>query len=428
MNSSVYVFGRLGSNYTQYPDDYTQNIYQAFYEKSTAVSQIVIHRSNNLIYYGYIRKLDSEGDYLGFCILLNDLMLSNVKRLFPIFENAITNLVGRGDIIGFDDEGNIVPVAGNLSERQKEVEQTAALLRSDVEALEKGAKKLPPVSYAIAKDESISFSVNDKDSSILEASAKYGYTCILKPEDYDTASLTSYRSTIKRLYEENERLTQQYNTLKEEHDALNKQKKQYKKVVFFIVLTIVLGLGVFLLTSVLSDTQESLTTAQEDINRKELAIENLNSNVNTLQGNLLYERDRRKQIELDYTTLKSELVNYAPIIIKDIELANVYGNGDIETEPGKTIYSGYTMYLKPQISYIGINTGEEITLTVKLYVQGYNSDMYTWKETFLIENTEKPLYLSPKGSSRMGYWPSGEYLYEFWYGNLCLGSKTFVIH
>ena len=71
MNNSVYVFGNLGVGYTQYPEGYAQEIFYKFFEQSSARSQIVIHREKNLMYYGYVRKLDVPERYIGFCALLN---------------------------------------------------------------------------------------------------------------------------------------------------------------------------------------------------------------------------------------------------------------------------------------------------------------------------------------------------------------------
>ena len=89
MNSSAYVFGNLGGGFTQYPEDYAHEIYEEFQLKAEAPSQVIIHRDKSIMYYGYIRKLDKEGQYIGLCVLLNGVMLSKMANLFgvssPIF-------------------------------------------------------------------------------------------------------------------------------------------------------------------------------------------------------------------------------------------------------------------------------------------------------------------------------------------------------
>lgn len=46
------------------------------------------------------------------------------------------------------------------------------------------------------------------------------------------------------------------------------------------------------------------------------------------------------------STLKQKVGDSYPLIISDIEIANVTYNGDIETDYGNTLYSNRTMYLK----------------------------------------------------------------------------------
>ena len=94
INSSIYIFGNFDGGYTQYPDNYAKNIYQKYFVQSPSKSQIIIHRENDLMYYGYVRKLDNNSQYIGFCVLLNGSMFSNISILFSIFENlkSATNM------------------------------------------------------------------------------------------------------------------------------------------------------------------------------------------------------------------------------------------------------------------------------------------------------------------------------------------------
>ena len=178
MTISVYVFGSLRNGYTQYPDDYAKKIYLNFYEKSTATSQIAIHRDNNLMYYGYIRKLDVDSQYIGFCVLLNGIMFSNVGRLFPIFENAVADLVARGEILHFNNRGGITSSINNLNEKQQEVVRIVSIIQNQISDIESNTRKLPPINYGISNKESKTFSESDKNEDIVNASCKYGYTSV----------------------------------------------------------------------------------------------------------------------------------------------------------------------------------------------------------------------------------------------------------
>ena len=86
MNVTVYLFGEFLGGYMQYPDDYTSKIFQNFQANAKMTTQIAIHRDGNLMYYGYIRKLEKDR-YIGFCVVLNGLVLVRIDGLFTLFEN-----------------------------------------------------------------------------------------------------------------------------------------------------------------------------------------------------------------------------------------------------------------------------------------------------------------------------------------------------
>ena len=217
MNSSVYVFGSLGNGYTQYPDDYAKEIFQNFYEKSAAHSQIAIRRDKNLMYYGYIRKLDVRGQYIGFCILLNGLMILKVNNLFKIFEDACADLINRGVIVNFNGKGEITSSIINLYQKKDEVERIVAIIKKNISDIKFELRKLPPLDYGISTNQCIKFYANDDDSKIEAASCKFGYTLILKESNYDSYSVCKIKQlskSINDLEKENNRLKNELSTTK----------------------------------------------------------------------------------------------------------------------------------------------------------------------------------------------------------------------
>ncbi len=113
MNTTTYIFGNLGTGYAQYPQDYTQNIFKNVNKKQSSPAQLVIHRSNNLMYYTYTRHLE-RNEYIGFCFLLNSVMISDLNGLFELFENTITHLSVSGEILKINNLGEIVAHAASL--------------------------------------------------------------------------------------------------------------------------------------------------------------------------------------------------------------------------------------------------------------------------------------------------------------------------
>ena len=197
MNSSVYIFGNLRNGYVQYPDDYAQEVLGSFAIKSKSKTQVIVHRDKNLMYYGYVRRLDVTGQYIGFCVLLNGVMLSKMDSLFVMFEKAFAELVSQAEIIQMDGIGNIVSTTNQLTDKQQEVERILNYLRGETERLEHSASKLPPVNYGIAQDSIVMFSVSEVEKKIVDASFSYGYTCITKDDGYDTPLLAGLRSVLR---------------------------------------------------------------------------------------------------------------------------------------------------------------------------------------------------------------------------------------
>ena len=170
MNNSVYVFGNLGVGYTQYPEGYAQEIFYKFFEQSSARSQIVIHREKNLMYYGYVRKLDVPERYIGFCALLNGVRLNQLSSF-----------------------------SGLLKSKQQEVERISVSIREKIEELGQDAVMLPPVNYGIDKDSCKTFSyTEDKENLIIDASVQYGYTCVWKSGNCDAPLLTELREALRK--------------------------------------------------------------------------------------------------------------------------------------------------------------------------------------------------------------------------------------
>lgn len=146
-------------------------------------------------------------------------------------------------------------------------------------------------------------------------------------------------------------------------------------------------------------------------------------------SSLKKERDNAK---LELSSLKSKVSTTYPIIITDIEIANTYSGGDVETNYGNTIYSYNTMYLKPRIEYTGLTYGKK-TIKVKLYrpdgslstgsysTYSYSDDVYVYEGNYSFT-------LSGWGGSLRGHWQRGTYRIEIWYENTCLKSKTFTIY
>lgn len=437
MNPVVYLFGRLnGGSYTQYPDDGTSGVLGKLYPLAKAATQVIIRRDGNFMYYCYIRKLQGDA-YIGMCVLLNGTYIKEIKKLFSMFETRTEEMCEKGIFICYDGEGNIRPAVSYFYEESEEATFVAERIRLGFSLLLKSEKPLPPMDFSVAKDSECLFNDGDVLDDIVKASCKFGYTCVYKQADYDTIRMNSYRSVLKRVNDENNELKQQNKDLHDENETIKRQKKQFKNVVILCILIAICGIGLFFLKDSLDSTksnlesvQNELTTKKKEIVKKQEVITELNGQVDNLQTSLSQEKTNREKAENKLSKVESCM----PVVITDVEIANVYQSGSIETDYRNTIYSSYTMYLKPRIKYTGIKTGENITLSIKLYTptglsRGPSSPSNcSWTESFYVSEGDDTQAFQGWGGVSKGHWSSGTYRYEFWYGNVCLKAKTFTIY
>lgn len=401
VNTSVYIFGVLDDGYTQYPDNYSRDIYQNFYTHTSVKSQIIIHRDNGLMYYGYIRKLDNVSQYIGFCILLNGMMFSNISILFPIFENAVTEMVTKGEILTFSENGDVVSTNKNLVQNQQEIKRILSIIGNAISILDNYIKILPPVDYSKSNTEKKQFNIADPNDAIIEASYKYAYTFVTKETGCDTSSLAGYRSVIKKLYKEKAELSFQCDKQKKQHNKLNKQKKQYKNVAVLCFIAVSCSIGLFFLKIALNDTELNLQKAQkenaqksETIKEQNTFIASLKNNISDLQSLLTAEKEQREDIERELGQLMEIYNEKQPLFVKS------------------TSFNFDTGWLS--FDYYGF-----CEKTVTLNIRAFNGDYsYSNSTTLLVEKGHHSYSIYLNSSLNSSKW----YSFELLIGNRIVGG------
>lgn len=300
MNSTIYIFGDFGYGCNQYPNDYTAEIFSQFHKHSQANTQLTIHRDDNMMYYGYVRKLHNREQYIGICIVLNGSMFRGVKTLFNRFENYITDIVVRGQIIEFSNDGNLISKVTKLYECQNEIERITKFIQNDIETLT--TQKLPPTNLSIGKSESKSFVIDDKAESILEATYNYGYTYIYKDTGYNTDSLTSYSGKLHALNKEKTTALQIVDKQKQEISDLKKKQKNYKLVIWLIVF---ICIGGIIFISTINNRNVQIQRLNNNIAEQEQTIETQNETIGILRDTII---SRNSKIN-DLKTEKSRLIS-----------------------------------------------------------------------------------------------------------------------
>ena len=332
MNSSIYIFGNLGYGYDQYPNDYASLVFQKFYENATANTQVAVHRNGDLMYYAYIRKLYNK-EYIGLCIVLNGIMFRGIKVLFDQFENFITDIVVRGNIIEFTEDGNIISRKIPLYEKQTEIDLIIKTIQTSIESLQ--TQKLPSVNLTISKNDFQFFSIDDDAKNILNSISNYAYTYIYKSNDYNTATLSSYSNKLSVLSKEKKEALQTIEKQKSDIASLKRAQKNYKLVIWLIVVIFV---GLLCVMSYVSNTNVRIQGLESDkielnaiieekvkeLDKAQLDISNLQSTKNRLNTRILNLRKDSSSFVSKIANLESKLQDKElDIDMKFIEIFNL---------------------------------------------------------------------------------------------------------
>ena len=335
MNCTIYLFGKLGQGITASVNDYTKNFFEEFISKANAPTQIIIHRNGDIMNYGYVRKI--ENDHLfGICAQINGQYLSSTNKLFEVFENIITNITVRGDILYLNRQGNLEATTSNLQYKLEEVERAITNCQLEFERLSTTCKTLPHLDYSTTDSDINYFRETDNSEAIISASVKNGYTFIYKDRDYDSLALSGYRSTLSTLNKENENYKKQIAEQDTKLKNLERAKKQMGAIVSLLVIMFI-GSIVFFNTieeknANLMDREQtieeqkaensSLARKNKEIQKEKTDLQSLNRDLETKQEainqeyanlNMAYEALKKENVKLtkENTTLSQTNKSYA---------------------------------------------------------------------------------------------------------------------
>ena len=130
----------------------------------------------------------------------------------------------------------------------------------------------------------------------------------------------------------------------------------------------------------------------------------------------------------------SSSISEIPFIITKLEVANTDENSNVIQDYGETIWDFKTKYLTPRITVKPFKGTGTYTVYVKLYKDGSlrtgtsSPSGYTYSGKVTISGNSSQVFTLPGwGSKTAGFWSMGEYRFEIWYGDYCIGSKTFNV-
>lgn len=161
----------------------------------------------------------------------------------------------------------------------------------------------------------------------------------------------------------------------------------------------------------------------------------MKSKTSSLQDEVSDMEIERDNALTELSEFKSSIGSTYPIVITDIEIANVYKDGTIETDYGNTLYDYRTLYLKPRITYTGLTSGTKEFKIKWVMPSGSlrtgDSSPYgcSFSESaYVSEGSYNTLDFTGWGNENSGNWSSGRYRVEIWYDDVCLKSKDVRIY
>lgn len=425
MNYSLYLFGTNKGTYIQYPSDGEETFLRPLCA-CVKGTQLTVYRKDALTHYAFFRQLGSDSSQVfGICLVTNGVYIKDIKILFQTFDKIFSRIVFSGKILRITGTGKITYLMDNFTSDKTSVEQTEVFIREIVkEDLESYATQTRQNYSGLIATKTIT--LEERNSEILKAIEQNNVVHIYS-NDNANSSINYVEQTISNLYKENSQLRADYS-------KLQSQKKQYRNVILLVLAVLACGVGLFFLNGSLNDTKNELSSARSEISELNNKVSNLGEELDNTKTSLKITREERDEAQQKLNDLKDKVGSSMPIIITDIQIANTYNNGDIDTDYGNTIYSSNTMYLKPKISYTGIKTGNKIDLNIKFYTPsglstGSNSPYgYSYSTSMYVYSGENTETLSGWGGSSRGHWSSGTYRFEIWYGSVCLKAKSFTIY
>ena len=302
MKAEIYIFGNFADGYSQYPDNYTHNLFEAIAKSRQAESEIIYHREGALTYYIYTREISKiDNTFIGLCYVFNDVLIKDFAPLFSIFEDVITNIVVTGEMLEFANDGKLSTKINQLYTHTEELQRVSDYLNSKLTSIGKITEKLPPFNYGVATNEWKTFSHKDK-SDIYSAILDYSNIRIIKGEGYDTATLSSYAGKLNSLNKEKTAALQTIDKQKQEISDLKKKQKNYKLVIWLVVF---ICIGGIIFISTINSRNAQIQRLNNAIATQERTIESQNETIGILRDTIISRNSKINDLKTENQRLIS---------------------------------------------------------------------------------------------------------------------------
>lgn len=308
MNHSVYLFGNLEAGYTQYPDDFTKDIFQTAVREISDEQKITIHRDGSLIYYIYVRPLKTDKEprrqYLGIAISFNGVYYENIKDIFGVFEEALTSIVITGKIVEFTEKGDIVPCSDRLCNSRTEFERIASALALYVNRLPADAfRQLPPVNYSGSTGTMV-LKETSNPAEFSNALRMYNSIAVVKNDNGEDEPLNNYSDKLRKQNNRINELTTEVSSLSSE---LAKVKRQKKRTTAVSILSVLMVIVVIVFVSVGESLSDQISSLNGNVSLLEDTVKDKDDIIREQKETILSYTKANKTLKKSLSTAESEL-------------------------------------------------------------------------------------------------------------------------
>lgn len=385
INSTIYIFGKFASGYSQYPDDYTHEMFEMFAEHSRKGTLMTIHRRDSLMYYMFTKRLTDTDKYIGVCFCWNGIKCDSVGELNKLCATDISRWIQNGDIVEISEKGEIVTRTDELYKKVTVIDWMKKELSDLINSSSLVFSDLPPLDYGRSQTESKTIKLGD-DFEINEA--VNSYSTVYVTSNIQSVSLNTAASKLRKSYEENEKL-------REEVNKLTRTKNQTMTVSIlggFLALAVIAIIGVM---NSSDQKNKKINGLEEKIVKLESINNGLMADTATIKQtlalttrNLQTFRNKSDELTSQVAVLNKEIQR------KDTEIAdlnrdvNYYRNksNNFETHKNATpAAETYEVYgYSSTVAYCYYKCGSQYKRTDCYYNDGQTVTVYKQREGYAL--------------------------------------------
>lgn len=378
MNFSFYIFGTLGRQYSQYPDDYIASSLSNVPEETKGV-RLIIQREMQLVHYIFTEKL-SEENVIGFCLVFNNTRLLKPKNLILFFHELIEkHLIEVGEIVRYTDGGVLQNKISSFHEKQDVYEVLSALVNKELEenGSRYGIKVLNTIYDGTRTCESIETSASEDE--IIALTEKHNKVII---DNHAGLTKSHIRQLLETLREENIKAHGKIEKLEANVKTLNRKKKQYSYVITLFIIVLGCCAGLYFLNDNLNTTKGDLIDTKKIVEVQNDSLNSKDAQISSLDKQRETEISKRELAEQNLVEIKENTEGIQPFMVKSTSF---------------NFTTGYFSF-----RYYGFKEKE---VNIKIYAFSENGEYYGNSSRIHIKegNNQAAIYLSSYLSAQRWY-------------------------